>query len=49
MLTNRKKDLPNLIICQILLLQDSQMIPTKFPHLFHTENLSIFAEEKNHS
>lgn len=49
MLTNRKKDLPNLIICQIYLLQDSEVVPTKIPHLSQSENLSIFAEEKNHS
>ena len=48
MLTYLKKDLPNLIICQILLLQGSQVIPTKIRHLSRSANLSIFAEEKNH-
>lgn len=49
MLTNNKKNLPTLKISQILLLQDSEVIPTKIPHLSQSENLSIFAEEKNHS
>lgn len=49
MLTNRKKNLPTLKICQILLLQDSEVVPTKIPHLSQSENLSIFAVEKNHS
>lgn len=49
MLTNNKKDLSTLKISQILLLQGSKVIPRKIPHLSQSENLSIFAEEKNHS
>lgn len=49
MLTNNKKDLSTLKISQILLLQDSKVIPRKIPHLSQSENSSIFAEEKNHS
>ena len=49
MLTNNKKDLPTLKISQVLLLQDSEVVPTKIQHLSQSENLSIFAEEKNHS
>lgn len=49
MLKDNKKDLSTLKISQIILLQDSEVVPTKIPHLSQSENLSIFAEEKNHS